>query len=920
MPNPTSIGSGLQVWATGNNNAYSDLGTTPATNGVTVEQWNDQNGVRNFVQATGGNRPTYETSAVNGFNTLRLAAASKMIASGPTNFGNVFTFFCTFKPSAFNGGLLQVTDGNFLHGFQFWTLASPNTMAVLVGNDGNSTHQFNSLTLTAGTLYSAIIVGDGTNATLYLCPQGGTEVTQTVTCGSTIVNTTTEIALGDILFSASQLGDILDIGIYNTALSGSNLTNLKTWTRAFFALTATPATVYAYSAITSPTMTIGAGAFNGSQTITITSSVAGDTITPSVGSPGTGAVTVTPTNGAASFTFTVTTNGTAGNRTLTITNGQSWVNPSAITLNLVTATGEVELSGTTLGTAPFSGSFSLAFLLTEDFTQAYAANVASGGWAGLDFGTGANVTLTRYRFAPAIDDSTTERTTLCVGGTVQGGTDAAFANTPTTIATVPAMNPVQPPRQYTEISLSGVYRYVRFVGPTGAFCNFSKFRFIGTGTGNARPVAPLISPWGGRYPGGSSTVAFSSLTTSASFYYTTDGTTPTNTNGTLYAGTFSLSIPAGTTVTLKVVAYESSLSTPLSEIRTAIFKTKAFVPRDDWYDTAGNSAGGVLIEAHAGQISGPFGGRYYYCGDFNNGGNKTTGSSGDLWAYYCVTVYSSTDLYNWRLDTQIAMPSTYIFATRPHILYNLSANNYVLWTLTLDAAGDRQYSIYTATVPSGPWTNVNNIAAPDGHANPGDFSLLKDDGGIAYIAYNCPLALTNYFSKLNSTYTDMGGSFILSPVQSREGLSLFKRGSTYFWVHGKLNYYDSTSTYDVKYAVSTSATPLGTWNNVGALYASDPVGGNYNGQVASVYKVPGKIDGYILLTDYWSNIALYTSRQVWLPITFPTATTMAVTTPASWDLSTFANAPSSSVSSLRGRRLPVSDGYGGKRLRGRRLP
>src|SRR5580692_2641587 len=58
--------SGLQLWLKADAGVYSDAGTTLATNGQTVQQWNDQSGNgRHATQATSGNRPTYNTGKFN---------------------------------------------------------------------------------------------------------------------------------------------------------------------------------------------------------------------------------------------------------------------------------------------------------------------------------------------------------------------------------------------------------------------------------------------------------------------------------------------------------------------------------------------------------------------------------------------------------------------------------------------------------------------------------------------------------------------------------------------------------------------------------------------------------------------------------------------------------------------------------------
>ncbi len=68
--------------------------------------------------------------------------------------------------------------------------------------------------------------------------------------------------------------------------------------------------------------------------------------------------------------------------------------------------------------------------------------------------------------------------------------------------------------------------------------------------------APVFTPAGGTYTT-TQTVSISSITSGASFRYTTDGvTTPTETVGTLYSGPVSIS----STTTLKAIAYKSGMT------------------------------------------------------------------------------------------------------------------------------------------------------------------------------------------------------------------------------------------------------------------------------------------------------------------------------------------------------------------------
>ncbi|HTQ30491.1 MAG TPA: chitobiase/beta-hexosaminidase C-terminal domain-containing protein, partial [Opitutaceae bacterium] len=70
--------------------------------------------------------------------------------------------------------------------------------------------------------------------------------------------------------------------------------------------------------------------------------------------------------------------------------------------------------------------------------------------------------------------------------------------------------------------------------------------------GNPQAAAPSFSPGGGTYTS-TQTVTITSSTGGASIRYTTDGSTPSETNGTIYSSPVSISA----TTTLKAIAYES---------------------------------------------------------------------------------------------------------------------------------------------------------------------------------------------------------------------------------------------------------------------------------------------------------------------------------------------------------------------------
>src|SRR4051812_37927718 len=82
MPGPLDI-TNVRQWKA-SAGVFTDAGSTPATDGQTVQQWNEQGGTGdNFTQATSGNRPLLATNIVNGKATLRFGNSSAKFFACP---------------------------------------------------------------------------------------------------------------------------------------------------------------------------------------------------------------------------------------------------------------------------------------------------------------------------------------------------------------------------------------------------------------------------------------------------------------------------------------------------------------------------------------------------------------------------------------------------------------------------------------------------------------------------------------------------------------------------------------------------------------------------------------------------------------------------------------------------------------------
>lgn len=116
-------------------------------------------------------------------------------------------------------------------------------------------------------------------------------------------------------------------------------------------------------------------------------------------------------------------------------------------------------------------------------------------------------------------------------------------------------------------------RYVRIVGHGNSSGNgwnsITEVELWGqTGSSPGQVATPSFSPPPGTYTS-AQTVSISSSTAGAAIRYTTDGSTPTPTTGTLYSGPINISA----TTTVRAIAYQSGL-TP-SSVRTGTYTVNA---------------------------------------------------------------------------------------------------------------------------------------------------------------------------------------------------------------------------------------------------------------------------------------------------------------------------------------------------------
>lgn len=94
--------SGLLIWVMGNTNVYVDNGTTPCSDGNSVQLWKDQSGNGNDLkQLTGPNQPKFRAAAINGLPAVDIGVSATASITNRTaiNITIPLTIFMVIYPT-----------------------------------------------------------------------------------------------------------------------------------------------------------------------------------------------------------------------------------------------------------------------------------------------------------------------------------------------------------------------------------------------------------------------------------------------------------------------------------------------------------------------------------------------------------------------------------------------------------------------------------------------------------------------------------------------------------------------------------------------------------------------------------------------------------------------------------------------------
>ena len=292
-----------------------------------------------------------------------------------------------------------------------------------------------------------------------------------------------------------------------------------------------------------------------------------------------------------------------------------------------------------------------------------------------------------------------------------------------------------------------------------------------------------------------------------------------------------------------------------------------------WADTSGKP-----IQAHGGGMLRV--GDYYYWFGENRNPNGT---------FYAVSCYRSADLVHWEFRNNVLTSSSGAGLNpanieRPKVVYNATTRKYVMWMHWENGSDYGEARAATASCDT-----VDGNYTYHGSARPLVNSGVTDHGKPGYMSRDCTLFVDSdgkgYFLSASNENADLNLYLLSADYLSidslaavlfkggvREAPALWKRGNVYFLITSAATGWNPNQ---AKYATSTSLTS--GWSNM------TNVGDSTTFYSQSTYVLP--IEGtagtaFLYLGDRWAGAwggPVNDSTYVWLPITFPSNTSMSLT-------------------------------------------
>ena len=353
--------------------------------------------------------------------------------------------------------------------------------------------------------------------------------------------------------------------------------------------------------------------------------------------------------------------------------------------------------------------------------------------------------------------------------------------------------------------------------------------FFGGNTNAAQVVAPAFSPSAGTYTNAQS-VTISTTTSGASIRYTTNGSTPSETSGTLYSGPVSIT----NTTTLKAIAYETGfLDSSVSSATYTINYPQVVAP-------AFSPGAGTYTNAQSVTISSTTSGASIR---YTTDGSTPSETSGTLYSGP-LSITNTTTLKAIAYETGFldsSVSSATYTINYPHVVspsFNPIGGNYIgvqsvaISTTTGGASinyttdgstpSETHGTLYSGPVNISATTTLEAIAYESGYL----------DSGIAMGTYNITPLPSGWAN------TDIGAVGLAGSAIYNAGAFIDQGGGTDIW--GTLDafnysYQPLTNDFSVT-AYVASQTSTNAWAKAGVMIRETTAAGS---AFAAIYVTPG---------------------------------------------------------------------------------
>ncbi|WP_306215690.1 RICIN domain-containing protein [Actinoplanes sp. RD1] len=305
---------------------------------------------------------------------------------------------------------------------------------------------------------------------------------------------------------------------------------------------------------------------------------------------------------------------------------------------------------------------------------------------------------------------------------------------------------------------------------------------------------------------------------------------------------------------------------------------------------------GAGVHAHGGGML-KVGGYWYWFGENRNADDT----------FRAVSVYRSADLRTWEFRNNVLTSSSAAELgnakiERPKVVHNAATGRFVMWMHKENGTdyGEARAAVASSSTVDGAYTYHGSFRPLNQHMSR-DITLFEE-GGTAYMVSAADENRDLQIYRLTADFLQVAalvGNFWDNA--SREAPALFKRNGVYFMLTSGTSGWDPNQ---AKYATATSISgPWSGWTNVGDATT-------FGSQPASVLPVG---NAFLYLGDRWAGAwsgPVNDSRYVWLPIGFPSSTSMSL----SWYPTITIDAAAGTVTGNPATYYRVTNRAGGKVL------